>query len=81
MIIDVREPDEFSGPLWHIDGAMNIPLAALAARADRVAQAGCPVVLVCLGDKRSAQAADALVAAGARDVAVLRGGMRAWSAV
>jgi rhodanese-related sulfurtransferase len=35
-------------------------------------------VLVCLTDKRSSQAAAELAAAGARDVAVLRGGMRAW---
>jgi rhodanese-related sulfurtransferase len=35
-------------------------------------------VLVCLTDKRSSQAAADLAAAGLRDVAVLKGGMRAW---
>ena len=25
MIIDVRGPDEFDGPLGHIEGALNIP--------------------------------------------------------
>jgi rhodanese-related sulfurtransferase len=78
MIIDVREPDEFDGPLGHIQGALNIPLAALSARAEQLAGAGCPIVLVCLTDKRSSQAATELAAAGARDVWVLRGGMKAW---
>jgi rhodanese-related sulfurtransferase len=78
MIIDVREPDEFDGPLGHIDGALNIPLAALPGRAADLARAGCPLVLVCLTDKRSSQAAAELAAAGIRDVAVLRGGMRGW---
>lgn len=80
MIVDVRGPDEFDGPLGHIDGALNIPLAALAARAGDLAHAGCPIVLVCLTDKRSSQAAAELIDAGACDVAVLRGGMRAWRA-
>jgi len=26
LVLDVREPDEFEGPLGHIDGALNIPL-------------------------------------------------------
>ena len=33
MIIDVRGPDEFDGPLGHIEGALNIPLTGLGARA------------------------------------------------
>ncbi len=37
-----------------------------------------PIVVVCLTDKRSSQAAALLAEAGMRDVAVLRGGMRAW---
>jgi rhodanese-related sulfurtransferase len=43
-----------------------------------LARSDMPIVLVCLTDKRSAQAAADLAAAGIRDVAVLRGGMRAW---
>jgi 3-mercaptopyruvate sulfurtransferase SseA len=31
LIVDVREPGEFDGPLGHIDGAINIPLAQLPA--------------------------------------------------
>jgi len=77
-IVDVRGPDEFTGPLGHIDGALNIPLADLPAQIAELGRARTSIVLVCLTDKRSSQAAAALAAAGIADVAVLRGGMRAW---
>jgi rhodanese-related sulfurtransferase len=78
LIVDVRGPDEFAGPLGHIDGACNIPLAALPAHVAELVAARSPIVLVCLTDKRSSEAAAVLAAAGIDDVAVLRGGMRAW---
>jgi rhodanese-related sulfurtransferase len=80
MIIDVRGPDEFAGSLGHIEGALNIPLAGLPERTAELARARCPIVLVCLTDKRSSQAAAELAGAGIGDVAVLRGGMRGWRA-
>jgi 3-mercaptopyruvate sulfurtransferase SseA len=71
---------EFTGELGHIPGAVNIPLGGLSARtvADNLMEAG-HLVLVCKTHMRSAKAADLLVAAGFRDVAVLRGGMVDWS--
>jgi rhodanese-related sulfurtransferase len=78
LIVDVRGPDEFDGPLGHIDGALNIPLPDLSARMPEIVGIEKPIVLVCLTDKRSSQAAAELVEAGVRDVTVLRGGMRAW---
>ena len=78
LIVDVRGPDEFDGPLGHIEGARNIPLPELATRQGEVASAGRPVVCVCLTDKRSAAAAAQLAAAGVSAVSVLRGGMKAW---
>ena len=78
MVVDVRGADEFDGPLGHIDGALNVPLPGLPARTADLARAGLPIVLVCLTDKRSAQAAATLAEAGVADIAVLRGGMRAW---
>ena len=80
VIVDVRGPDEFDGPLGHIDGARNIPLAEIPAHGHELAAEGRPLVVVCLTDKRSSQAAAELVAAGLRNVAVLRGGMKAWRA-
>src|SRR5437763_17082217 len=78
ILVDVRGPDEFDGPLGHIGGARNIPLAELPAHTKALAAEGRPLVMVCLTDKRSSQAAAELVAAGKQDVAVLRGGMKGW---
>ena len=79
-LIDVRTVEEFDGPLGHIAGAVSIPLQELSERlGDIVASKGGPTVLICRTDKRSAKAAEILEAAGFDDVAVLRGGMEAWS--
>jgi rhodanese-related sulfurtransferase len=80
-VIDVREADEFTGPLGHIGVARNIPFSGLASRLGEFASlAQDPIVLVCRTDKRSAKAAATLRAAGCSDVAVLRGGMEQWNA-
>lgn len=79
-VIDVRGPDEFSGPLGHIANARNVPLPELPRRVAELGPlAETPVVLVCKTDKRSASAATVLDAAGFRDVSVLRGGMVRWN--
>lgn len=78
LIVDVRGPDEFNGPLGHIEGARNIPLAELSSHQTEIAGAGRPIVIVCLTDKRSAAAALQLATAGIGAVSVLRGGMTAW---
>jgi rhodanese-related sulfurtransferase len=78
-VVDVRNPDEVSGPLGAIPGALNLPLGELPARmAELEAARKQPVVLVCLSDKRSAAAAGLLQQAAFTDVQVLRGGMQAW---
>ncbi len=81
LVIDVRGPDEFIGPLGHIAGAMNVPLPELAARVPELAGQDRPLVLVCKTDRRSSAAAEHLRAAGAADVAVLRGGLERWRAL
>lgn len=78
LVLDVRGPDEFDGPLGRIEGARNIPLPDLAAHQVEIAGAGRPIVCVCLTDKRSAAAAAQLAAVGIGPVSVLRGGMKAW---
>ena len=80
VIVDVRGPDEFAGPLGHIDGARSIPLDDLPPRMPELAAEGRPLVMVCLTDKRSSQAAAELQAAGLGNIAVLRGGMKSWRA-
>lgn len=79
-IVDVRGPDEFAGPLGHISGARNLPLAELPRRVQELGSpTETPIVLVCRTDKRSANAAVLLEQAGFRDVLVLRGGMVRWN--
>jgi uncharacterized membrane protein YdjX (TVP38/TMEM64 family)/rhodanese-related sulfurtransferase len=79
LIVDVRDPDEFEGPLGHIEGAVNIPLSQLPAVWDGLGACAPAVVVVCRTDRRSARAADILRARGVDKVKVLRGGMDAWS--
>jgi sulfur dioxygenase len=79
QILDVREPEEFSGPLGHIRGAISIPLGSLAAHAPELAP-GRPIVAVCRAGSRSAQATVILREAGFTEVANLAGGMLRWRA-
>ncbi len=79
QIVDVREADEFSGPLGHIDGARLLPLGMLAARAKDL-DTLTPVVTVCRSGARSAQATVLLNKAGFVRVANLAGGMLRWRA-
>lgn len=77
QIIDVREPDEFTGPLGHIPGARSIPLGELMTRIAEIDQ-GTPVVTVCRAGGRSAQATVILQRAGVENTANLAGGMMRW---
>ncbi|MGH7066038.1 MAG: MBL fold metallo-hydrolase, partial [Stellaceae bacterium] len=72
QILDVREPDEFTGPLGHIKGAILIPLGALAERAGELPKDR-PIVAVCRAGSRSAQAISILKQAGITDIANLAG--------
>ena len=78
-MVDVRSPEEFTGPLGHIETALNIPLGELPDRLIEInAHRNEPVIVVCRTEKRSANAAALLGEAGFRDVRVLRGGMERW---
>jgi glyoxylase-like metal-dependent hydrolase (beta-lactamase superfamily II) len=79
QIVDVREPDEYHGPLGHIHGAKLIPLGALATRVGELARDR-PTVAVCRSGARSAQASVLLQRAGFSEVANLAGGMLRWRA-
>lgn len=79
-LIDVRELDEFTGPLSHIAGAELIPLATLATASagwDRNAE----IVLICRSGGRSGRAALTLEGLGFCRVASMAGGMMAWRAM
>jgi glyoxylase-like metal-dependent hydrolase (beta-lactamase superfamily II)/rhodanese-related sulfurtransferase len=77
QVLDVREPDEYAGPLGHIRGAKLIPLGELAGRTGELSKDR-PVVAVCRAGGRSAQATLILQQAGFEKVANLPGGMLRW---
>jgi glyoxylase-like metal-dependent hydrolase (beta-lactamase superfamily II)/rhodanese-related sulfurtransferase len=79
QVVDVRERDEFDGPLGHVRGSKPIPLGELTARAAELAKDR-PIVTVCRSGARSAQAAVLLGKAGFADVANLAGGILRWRA-
>ena len=78
-ILDVRETDEFEGPLGRIKGAKLIPLGDLAQRAEELDKEQ-PIVTVCRAGGRSAQATVILRRAGFSKIANLAGGMLRWRA-
>jgi sulfur dioxygenase len=79
QIVDVREPNEFNGPLGHVAEARLIPLGVLTERAAELSKER-PLVTVCRSGARSAQASILLGKAGFARVANLSGGMLRWRA-
>jgi rhodanese-related sulfurtransferase len=79
LVLDVREPDEFDGPLGRIPGAKLIPLGNLGNQLDEIAK-GPPIVTVCRAGGRSARASLMLQQAGLPNVANLAGGILRWRA-
>ena len=76
-ILDVREEDEFTGPLGHIRGARLLPLGTLKDRLGSLDKDQA-IVAVCRAGGRSAQATTMLANAGFSKVANLAGGMLRW---
>lgn len=78
VLVDVREPQEFTGELGHVPGAKLVPLAKLLEIADAWDRER-EIVLVCRSGGRSAHAASQLAKRGFRRVYNLKGGMIAWN--
>jgi sulfur dioxygenase len=79
QIVDVREPEEYNGPLGHVPGARLVPLGVLTKRVDELGKEK-PIVVVCRSGARSAQATVLLGKAGFERVANLSCGMLRWRA-
>ncbi|MCA9569088.1 MAG: rhodanese-like domain-containing protein [Myxococcales bacterium] len=78
-LVDVRNDDEYDGPLGHLDGTELVPLMTLHNAAvgwDR----GQRIVTICRSGGRSDRAALELEAMGFREVASMTGGMLAVQA-
>ncbi len=80
FLLDVREPEEYTGELAHIRGSTLIPLRELADRAGEleVHKAG-PMIVVCRSGVRSTTAAAILEGMGFDQVFNLQGGMVEWN--
>jgi glyoxylase-like metal-dependent hydrolase (beta-lactamase superfamily II)/rhodanese-related sulfurtransferase len=77
QLLDVREPDEFIGPLGHIERSVLIPLGTLPDRTGELSKDK-PIVAICRSGARSAQAVRFLEQAGFKRLANLPGGMMRW---
>ena len=77
-IIDVREPDEFTGELGHVEGAELHPLGELSAHAETWNKDQ-PLLVICKRGGRSAKACPYLSSRGFTNVTNLDGGMLAWN--
>ena len=77
LVLDVRQPDEFTGEVGHVQGALLMPLGTLEQRAGALPKDR-PIVAVCRSGGRSGKAALRLLELGFSRVASLAGGMLEW---
>lgn len=78
VLIDVRQPDEFTGELSHIPGATLIPLGALPEQISKLSKDK-TIVFVCRSGGRSARATAIAQENGFKSVYNLKGGMLRWN--
>jgi glyoxylase-like metal-dependent hydrolase (beta-lactamase superfamily II)/rhodanese-related sulfurtransferase len=80
FVLDVREYDEYVGPLGHIAGSLLIPVQELAKRLDEVEPyRDKEIIALCRSGGRSHTAAGILMQAGFTNVASMAGGMLRWN--
>jgi sulfur dioxygenase len=80
LLLDVREPEEFSGELGHIPGSHLIPLKELSTRVSEIeGYKDKDVIVICRAGVRSTTAAAILTGLGFEHVSNLKGGMLDWN--
>jgi glyoxylase-like metal-dependent hydrolase (beta-lactamase superfamily II)/rhodanese-related sulfurtransferase len=80
VIVDVREPEEYTGELGHIQGSILMPLKDITARAEELsAHKERHIIVVCRAGVRSTTAAAILTGLGFERVSNLKGGMLDWN--
>ena len=77
QFVDVRTPEEYNA--GHPSRAINIPLAELASKLDRL-EKNEPVYVICQSGRRSKEASEILVKNGFPWVFNVSGGATAWNA-
>lgn len=78
VIIDCRQPDEYTGPLGHVPGSRLIPLSQVASAELDIAQ-DTPIRVICRTGGRSIPGAKRIKDRGFSDVASVDGGMVEWN--
>jgi sulfur dioxygenase len=80
LLLDIREPDEYTGDLGHVPGARLIPLRELPERAEKELAAfkDKDIVVICRAGVRSVTAAAILTGLGFEKVCSMKGGMLDW---
>ena len=80
MVLDVREPDEYTGELGHIRQSQLIPLGTLSSKFNTLDKyRHQEIVTVCRSGGRSNTAAAMLMRTGFQNVASLEEGMTGWN--
>lgn len=77
LLVDVREPDEYTGELGHISGSILYPLKDLGEQADTL-EKDANIICVCRAGVRSTTAAAILTGLGFQQVSNLKDGMLEW---
>ncbi len=79
LLLDVRQPEEYTGELGHVPGALLVPLGELRGRIGEIAaHPGRTIITICRSGNRSARAAAILRDAGFANVLNMTGGTLAW---
>lgn len=80
LLVDVRQPAEYSDEGGHLPGAINIPLRDLAKNLDALPDLDAEIVVYCGTGFRSSIAMTALQILGYTDVRAMIGGTQVWVA-
>ena len=79
VLVDVRTPQEYNGPLGHIDGALLMPVQTLADSVKNLEKYKDKTIIVyCRSGNRSQEGTKILQENGFKAINVL-GGMKAWN--
>ena len=78
LLIDVRNPDEIAKQSYDVKNIINIPLDSIEAKIIIIPK-NKQVILVCQSGKRSKEAYDILLKKGFTNLAIMVGGINAWS--
>jgi NADPH-dependent 2,4-dienoyl-CoA reductase/sulfur reductase-like enzyme/rhodanese-related sulfurtransferase/TusA-related sulfurtransferase len=80
LLVDVRTPQEYFGPLGHIKGSKLLPLDELLHNTNTLEDyKNKEIILICHSGSRSMMAAQFLAQAGFKDLRNLTGGIMIWN--